>query len=463
MREYLKSAWQGIDREAWLRFLMAVAGLGLAFAAAVFSSVARERGSTMATTIFALSALFLAAIVGFLTLPFLTQRVVAARMKDAFQYELTREGMIYLGVTLVIIIAALNTANNLLFIVVAAMLAAIMVSGIASAAILRGLELDIIVPRNAFANKPVQLRVNLSNPRLIVPAFSVRVFSPLDKKKKRLEWEWNKTEFVFPRKKEKHWLRLPDYTLKKKPAQAMAEKILTKPVYFTFVAPRSTVGTEVELTFPRRGFYTQDGFSVATRFPFSFLMKSRKVKLERDLLVYPALLEADDFLDVLPMITGEFVSYVRGRGIELYRIREHTPQDPVRFVDWKATAKTGDLKVREFTREDERRLRLVFDNPVPGTVTTEQYERAVSMAASLACHFNSENIDLSFAGTCYDGGLHLPDFLRYLATIQPDTRDPYFLDALPVSQDYNVIISARPRGSLPSALWFSSYVIYMQP
>ena len=41
------------------------------------------------------------------------------------------------------------------------------------------------------------------------------------------------------------------------------------------------------------------------------------------------------------------------------------------------------------------------------------------------------------------------------------TRDPYFLDALPVLQDYNVIISARPRGSLPSALWFSSYVIYM--
>src|SRR6202000_2699059 len=230
-------------------------------------------------------------------------------MKDAFQYELTREGMVYLGVTLVIIIAALNTANNLLFIVVAAMLAAIVVSGVASAAVLRRLELDIIVPRNAFAGKPLQLRVNLTNPRLIVPAFSVRVFSPLDKKKKRPEWEWNKTEFVFPKTKQKHWLRLPDYTLKKKTTPPLPEKILTKPVYFTFVAPRNTVGTEVELTFPHRGLYTQDGFSVATRFPFSFLMKSRKVKLDRDLLVYPALLEADDFLDVLPMITGEFVSY----------------------------------------------------------------------------------------------------------------------------------------------------------
>ena len=455
MREYLKSALANVDREAWQRFFMAVAGLGLAFAAAVFSSVARERGNTLATAIFALSALFLSLVVGLLTVPFLARRVAAHRMKDAFHYELTREGMAYIGVSLVISVAALNTANNLLFIV----LAAIVVSGVASAAVLRRLELDVIVPRNAFATKPVQVRVNLTNPRLWMPAFSVKVFSPVEKNKKLRGWEWTKTEFAFP--KRRSWLRLPDYTLRRKSPPAWQAKILTRAVYFTFVAPRSTVGTELELAFPRRGHYEQDGFSLATRFPFSFLIKSRKVTLERDLLVYPALLEPDDFLDVLPMITGEFVSFVRGRGTELYRIREHTPQDTGRFIDWKATAKTGSLKVREFTREDERRLRLVFDNPEPGRVTPVAYEHAVSMAASLACHFNSENIDLSFAGSCYDGGLHLADFLRYLATVQPDSRDPLFLDALPVSQDYNVILTARKPGSLPSALWHSSYVIYM--
>ena len=459
MREYLKTAWDSVDREAWQRFFMAVAGLGLAFAAAVFSSVARESGNMLATAIFAVSALFLALIVGLLTVPFLARRVAAARMKDAFDYELTREGMAYLGVVLVILIAAFNTANNLLFIVLAAMLAAIAVSGIASAAVLRRLELDVIVPKNAFAKVPVQLRVNLINPRLWMPAFSVKVFSPVDKKKQRRGWEWNKTEFVFP--KQKRWLKLPDYTLRRKDPPPWQARILTRPVYFTYVAPRSTAGTELEVAFPRRGHYSQEGFSVATRFPFSFLIKSRKVTLERDLLVYPSLLEPDDFLDVLPMITGDFASYMRGRGTELYRIREATPQDPGRFVDWKATAKTGKLKVREFTREDERRLRLVFDNPEPGHVAAPAYERAVSMAASLACHFNTENIDLSYAGSCYHGGLRLPDFLRYLATVQPDSRDPQFLDALPVSLDYNVILTSRKPGSLPSALWHSSYVIYM--
>lgn len=459
MRDYLKSALSNIDREAWQRFFLAVAGLALAFTAAVFSSVARERGSVLATAIFATTALALAGIVGFISVPFLFRRVAASRVKDALDYEVTREGMAYLGVLLIIGVAALNTANNLLFIVLAAMLAAIWVSGIASAMVLRRLELEVIIPRNAFALRPVQVRVNLINPRLWMPAFSVKVFTLKEKKKKREGWEWKRTEFVFPKRRQ--WFRFPDYVLRKRAPAPVPAKILTRPVYFTFVGPRSSAGADLEITFPRRGHYTQDSFTLATRFPFSFLIKSRKVSLERDLLVYPALLEADDFLELLPMITGEFLSFVRGRGSELYRIREHTPQDPGRFVDWKATAKTGSLKVREFTREDERRLRLVFDNPEPGSVSSEAYERSVSLAASLACHFNGENVDLSFAGTCYDGGLHLQDFLRYLATVEPDSRDPRFLDALPVSQDFNVIFTARPRGTLPSALWFSSYVIYM--
>ncbi len=65
------------------------------------------------------------------------------------------------------------------------------------------------------------------------------------------------------------------------------------------------------------------------------------------------------------MITGEVESFVRGRGYDLYRIREYMPEDSARHVDWKATAKSGSLKVREFSREDERKLRLVFDNPAP--------------------------------------------------------------------------------------------------
>src|SRR5262249_7903465 len=241
--------------------------------------------------------------------------------------------------------------------------------------------------------------------------------TPQQKKKKKSAWEWQKTHFVFP--KQRRWVSIPDYTLRRKMLPPVPPKILADPVYFTFVPARSSASAEVELAFPRRGQYAQQGFSLSTRFPFSFLTKSRMVELESELLVYPAMIEPEALLDVLPHISGEFVSYVRGRGADLYRIREYTSDDMVRHIDWKATAKTGDLKVREFTREDERRLRLVFDNPEPGRVSSEAYERGVSLAATLACHFVGENVDLAFAGADYDEGQYLDDFLRYLALIQP--------------------------------------------
>jgi uncharacterized protein (DUF58 family) len=387
--------------------------------------------------------------------------VAVARVSAALDFQVTREGMAYLGVALIVGVAALNTTNNLLFIVLSAMLAAIVVSGFASAAVLHGLELEVAMPERTFAARTILARVRLANPRKWVPAFSVRVSTQMGKKKKpKPSWEWHKTEFVFPR--HRPWVHLPDYSLRRKAVPQKLPEIFEKPVYFTYIPPATTGEVPVELTFPRRGLYAQDTFFVATRFPFSFLVKIRRVRLERELLVYPALLEESDFLDVLPMITGEFASMVRGRGSELYRIREHTPEDPARFVDWKASAKTAALKVREFTREDERRLRIVFDNSAPGSVPEEAYERAVSKAASLAWHFAGENIDLTFLGRGGDVLSDLHAFLAYLAVVQPAEGDS-MLESLPASDDYNVIITARRPGSIPSALWASSYVIYMQP
>ena len=61
------------------------------------------------------------------------------------------------------------------------------------------------------------------------------------------------------------------------------------------------------------------------------------------------------------------------------------PEDSARHVDWKATAKSGSLKVREFAREDERKLCIAFDNPGAGLISEAAYEKAVGLTASLAC------------------------------------------------------------------------------
>src|SRR5947209_3836527 len=98
----LKSILASVDGEAWLRFGIAVAGLALAFFAALLSTVARESGNLGATTLFAATALLLAGSVGLTTVLYLTRRVASGRLRNAFDYEITREGIAYLGVELVI-------------------------------------------------------------------------------------------------------------------------------------------------------------------------------------------------------------------------------------------------------------------------------------------------------------------------------------------------------------------------
>ncbi len=452
------------EKEAWIRFLVALAGLALAFAAAIFSTVTRQAGNIIATAIFASAALLLAGLVGLTTVPYLARRVALHRVREAFDYDVTREGLIYLAIILVIGVAALNTGNNLLFIVVSAMLAVIIASGIASAAILRGLELDLGLPEHLFAGEPVQGRITLRNRRRFLPSFSVSVVPPRHHRShKHLKWE--RSVFIYPAKasRDKQWVNLPDLSVRLISDPDPAPGIFSGQVYFPYLPPRTTVSRELELDFSRRGRYVQDGFGLATRFPFSFLVKTRRMPLAREVIVYPSVQPTDELFEILPIITGEFESFVRGRGHDLYRIRDYLPEDSARHVDWKASARTGALKVREFSREDERKLRVVFDNPAESAVNPAAYERGIALAASLAWHFAGENTDLSFAAPGFEGAHDIYEFLRYLALVAPrpaPDAPKSVLDELHVTDDYNVIFTARPRGSIPTALWASSYFLF---
>ena len=445
--------------EVWVRFFLALVGLVLAFSAALFSTVSRESGNLWATVALASAALLLATIVGLTTVPYLARRVVVKRLRDAFHYDVTRAGILYVIITLLIGIAALNTGNNLLYIIVAAMLAAILVSGFVSALVLRNLELDVRLPEHIFARRPVLGRILVGNPRRWLASFSIRV---LPSKVSRKRWRWEPYTFAVPsnRPPEQQWLRLPDRRLCRAKKEDSPSRIFQGSAYFPFVPPGSKLMADLEMRFDRRGRYREDSFGLATSFPFAFLTKTRRVPIVREVIVYPSVEQTDDFFEVLPMITGEFETFVRGRGHDLYRIREYMPEDSARHVDWKATAKSGSLKVREFNREDERKLRIVFDNPPPGAISPETYERAVELAASLSWHFAAGDTDLSFLSQGYRGA-DLYQFLAYLALAEAGTGESV-IDRLSVSDDYNVILTTRAQGTLPTALWACSYFVFIQ-
>jgi uncharacterized protein (DUF58 family) len=445
--------------QVWVRFLLAIVGLVLAFAAALFSTITREAGDVWGTIILASMALLLATFVGLTTVPYLARRVVVSRVREAMDYDVTRAGMIYILISVVIGIAAINTGNNLLYVIVAALLSAILVSGVASALVLRRLTLDVHLPEHVFAGRPMLARLLLRNTSAWVPSFSVRVVPARRKNNNKDRWRWEASTFGFPRNRppQSQWFRLPDRRLRR--VRDEDEKpILQESVYFPFLAPGQELRANLELKFPTRGRYSEKNFGLATRFPFSFLMKTRRINLAREVIVYPVVEPTEEFLEVLPMVTGEFETFVRGRGNDLYLIREYMPDDSARHVDWKATARTGALKVREFSREDERKLRIVFDNPAPGVLPPVVYERAVRLAASLGWHFHHEDVEISFVAPGLEPTEDVFTFLRYLALVEPQEVTPVF-SRLRVSEDYNLIVTARDAAHMPAALVARSYVI----
>ena len=304
---------------------------------------------------------------------------------------------------------------------------------------LTAIELKLELPEHIFARQPIVATLDLRNDKDVLPSFSLRVVG-----------EGAKTE----------------------PAQ-----ILARPVFFPYLPRRTSVQQKVELLFPKRGVYRQDAFGVRSKFPFGLFEKTRRVESPLEVVVYPQVQPAQQFFEVLPLLTGEMESYHRGRGNDLYALRAYETSDSVRHVDWKSTAKTGAIKVREFAREDERRLSLVFDpyiGPAPGDPAevaerAERFERAVSLAASIAWHFYGIDAVMQFHTDRHSTEMLssreiIYTVLRELATIEPSdsATSKAFLDDMAADNSvFKIILTHRAQSTIPSALWSSSYFIFI--
>jgi uncharacterized protein (DUF58 family) len=421
--------------------------LTIAFLLAVYSDVLAHEGNVLGTAVAGSLALALAGFVAVTAVPYLARRTSIGWLRGAIDYRLTREGSIFIASIFVLSIAALNTGNNMLFLIVASMLASILVSGIVSRMVLDGLELDVLLPDHVFARQPVLARVRLKNGKHLLPSFSVSVVGVSEP------------------------LRRRGGQRRGSPLDPV-QNVLGPGVYFPYLRAGATGAQSIEVRFPRRGNYRQEQFGISTRFPFGFLEKILKLPARGELLVYPAIEPTEEFYEVLPLLSGELESYLRGRGHDLYTIRDYYPGDTARFVDWKASAHTGALMVREFTREDERRVQLVFDRALRGGPQSseraaEQFERGVDFCAALAWHFHQIDSQLEFISDDFrtrsaPAGEVVFDVLRYLAMVQPRESQSDLLAALGDAGMFKIILTSAPPGSIPTHLWTSSYFVFLE-
>ena len=438
-----------IDRPAWRRFFGALFALSLALFAALSATSLRLQGQTRMAWWTSIFSLVLTGSLALKIVPPLARRTVLERWSLKVDYRLTREGILYLGVIGVIILAALNTGNNLLFMILASLLAGILISGIVSKIVLSGVELSFVLPEHVFAEMPVICQFALKNFKRIFPTYSVTIGSREEKKEKKKRGAENPT--------------------------APPRRILNQPVYVPYVPRQARVAQELEINFPRRGRYTQDGFQVSTRFPFGFLEKSCEIPLSQEVLVYPNVQPTEEFYEILPLISGEMESSLKGQGHDLYSIRDYQESDSARHVDWKVSARVDALQVREFTREDERRVVLAFDNRLPaaGEKQRKKFEKAVTFCACLAWHFFENNAQMQAMMDDWEtpmapAGEVVYPMLEKLAVVEPNAseagldKDADLLARLASQRrGFNIIFTAHPRGSVPTSLWGTSYLIFI--
>jgi uncharacterized protein (DUF58 family) len=125
---------------------------------------------------------------------------------------------------------------------------------------------------------------------------------------------------------------------------------------------------------------------------------------------------------LLEAIAGEIESNLRGTGLDFYRIRPYETTDSARLVDWKSTAHTGNLQVREFSREQQPTVEIYLDRRIPPG-QNEWFESAVERCAFLAWHLGEREIAVWFRSQRFSCAIpdegEVYDVLKYLALVEP--------------------------------------------
>lgn len=254
------------------------------------------------------------------------RRVLAAFRALAWSFarpprrlRFTREGKVFIGITFGVGVAAVNTGNNLLYLVLGLLLSLVILSGVLSEIALRGLEFRRRLPRRAYAGAPALVEIEVHNRKKYAPSYSIEVEDRLENRR------------------------------------------TDKRCYFLKVSAGARQTAAYRRVAPTRGTEKYLALRVATRFPFGLFEKWREVVMPEEQLVYPSPLRSR--ADRAPtVVAGEQVSREeRGHG-EVDGVRELADGDPVRDIHWAKTASMGKLVARERRRDGARAVRIEVAN-----------------------------------------------------------------------------------------------------
>ncbi|HYH81833.1 MAG TPA: DUF58 domain-containing protein [Longimicrobium sp.] len=250
----------------------------------------------------------------------------------------SRAGGLFTGGTLVLGLAAIGTGNNLLFLVLGAMLGFITLSGWLSEQMIRRLEVRRRPVRGITAGRPGRISYDLRNDKRRLPSLAVEI----------------------------------------------GEAGRAGAAWVAALEPGESATVRAESTWERRGVYPLEMVTLATSFPFGLFRKERDLEIAAEAVVWPR----HDRAVRAPRMAGErvrragesFAGTAGARG-EYRGLRPYRPGDDPRDVHWRTTARVGHPVIREYERDRATALWICLDlRATPG----DDAEAAVEIAASLA-------------------------------------------------------------------------------
>jgi uncharacterized protein (DUF58 family) len=232
--------------------------------------------------------------------------------------KIRKSGILFIGITVFLGAAAVNTGNNLLYMVVSALLSFMFFSGAFSMLNLKGIRVSLVPPPEVFAGRENTFKVVLRK-ELPLPSFLIRVSS-------------EENECVFPM------------------------------VY------REENLSDLRIRFNSRGLYESVEVKVSSSFPFGLFVRSFTTDVVLNIVVFPKPIPTDFRLFILSEDSkGEADSTTLYEGFEdIKNIKEYAGE-PMKLIHWKLSAKRDELLVKEMVAEERSPVILEL-NSVKGSL-----------------------------------------------------------------------------------------------
>ena len=221
----------------------------------------------------------------------------------------------YIILTLLLGVAAVNTGNNLIYLIVAALLSFLAVSGFFGRHNLKSLRGAYRIPDEIYAGNQFPLLLYLHNDRKRYPAFLLNIFSD-DKK-----------------------------------------------IFFPFIPPRGALSAIVSWRYDKRGVQQLPEAYLASPYPFHFFIRYKYINDATQVIVFPQPRPGEFWKEAKTRgkVQGEDYTLSKGSEGEIISVRDYQSGDPYRSIHWKASARTGKLKTKDLGMPAVEPLMLDYD------------------------------------------------------------------------------------------------------